>query len=849
MDAILGGKIGGSSLSTNHTAFLMVPMFAFLCNLFLFISLSTVKKNKLMFAFMGLLGAYLVMTLGSLLMRLAFFPGSAFWYKIAQAALFFVPYCYYNITLRYLGLEYRRQRQLYFALTLFAASLVLFTDVFADAPVVHISEGEWYITHHFRWPIFLPAVLAAVLIAPSVMRLYREGRTDTAKRSGFFSVASGLGLLSLGVLLHCLKVFAGFPFDTLACTVNAFGIYYVLYKRRINRLSHGISMGVLYFLWAFITLVLVAVAHEAAAKLFDTLFSSLAKYKEVALTLFFCLAALCVFLAINRLYGLLFEKEQALRNAKFKEFSLAASRLLNLGDLVNALTDFLLSTLPSVRAYVFLHSEEDGRYACAGRSAGLDRRMEFAPDSQLAEWLKDQDGIVQFSDFKQTTHYGMMDEHEARILSIFDTELILPMNADGALMGFTLLSRKSDRKKYGGEEMSLLTSVLPVFSIALRNATLYEKTNLEAQRDSLTGLYNRRYFMEKLESDFNRANGGTLSVLLFNLDDFRLYNELYGNDEGDAMLVQFSEILKNCIKGNATIARYACNEFAVSLPTSDAVTAGKYAIKVKSKLAEHLGVSSDPTMFLAFSAGISAYPSAAENPRQLMSFAGQAVRRAKSDGKNRIVTYSPELFDQDGDQRDRATIIQEYSSTIYALTAAIDTKDHYTFNHSLSVSHYAASLAQAAGLSAEVVEAVRQAGLLHDIGKIAIPDEILSKAGKLTDVEFSVMRKHVERSVEMIRHLPSLSYVTPLVLGHHERYDGNGYPRGIAGDSIPIGARCLTIADSFDAMISQRAYKSPMPLDAALDEIRINLGKQFDPSLGRLFIALVESGELNVACY
>ena len=194
-------------------------------------------------------------------------------------------------------------------------------------------------------------------------------------------------------------------------------------------------------------------------------------------------------------------------------------------------------------------------------------------------------------------------------------------------------------------------------------------------------------------------------------------------------------------------------------------------------------------------------------------------------------------------------IAQEYAPTIYALTAAIDAKDHYTFSHSENVSYLATQLAQAIGLDEAHVEMIRQAGLLHDIGKISIPENILTKTSRLTNDEYTIMKSHVENAIAMIRHLPSLDYVIPIAISHHERYDGKGYPRGLSGEDIPVGGRCLGLADAFDAIVSKRPYKEPVSISEALKEIERNLGTQFDPVIGRTFIHLIENGSINTDFY
>ena len=162
---------------------------------------------------------------------------------------------------------------------------------------------------------------------------------------------------------------------------------------------------------------------------------------------------------------------------------------------------------------------------------------------------------------------------------------------------------------------------------------------------------------------------------------------------------------------------------------------------------------------------------------------------------------------------------------------------------------YASILATGAGLSEEAILMVYEAAVLHDIGKISIPEAILNKNGRLSDKEYGIIKGHVNNSIEMIRHLPAMDHLVPAVLAHHERWDGNGYPRGIAGEEIPIAGRCLAIADAFDAMTSDRPYHKGISLEAAVDQVEKNAGSQFDPELAKLFVSLIRRGEISIQRY
>ena len=247
---------------------------------------------------------------------------------------------------------------------------------------------------------------------------------------------------------------------------------------------------------------------------------------------------------------------------------------------------------------------------------------------------------------------------------------------------------------------------------------------------------------------------------------------------------------------------------------------------------------------LTMSCGVCAAPYMASTVEELIANTDFAVYTAKRGGKNQVVIYSEEAKIQSREAK-RASGYDAYASTIVALTATIDTKD-YPFRHSQNVANYASQLAKAYGMNQDFVDIVREAGLLHDIGKIGIREDILNKPGKLNDEEYAIMKTHVENSVGIIRHLPSLDYVIPAVISHHERYDGRGYPRGLAGENIPLMGRMLCVVDSFDAMVSKRSYKNAMSIDKALEIIQRERGRQFDPVLADLFVELVRTNQIEV---
>jgi len=828
----------------------IIPLIGLICNTFLFLTLWTAKKSAVVYSFMALLIAFILWTGGSLFMRLELYPGMNFWFKISFDGICLVPYLYFLLACTYVNDKALFLKYFWGVLTAVVLVLNQF-DVFLSYPMIELPSGGHMLDYHTT-PASWVLILYSVAVLYSVAHVMSSGiRRGNLRMADFKPLMIGIILMFGMILLVLLPPFAKLPMDTLACAVNAICIYYALYKKRVYALSQITSKGATYLISTVLTATLLVLSFRYVESYLGVILGKYASYKSMVIAVLFSLLSILIFSLLNKLHESLFVKDQIERENKLKTFSLSINKTLQLSDIVVTYVDFLRENSAAAQIQVCLHSPEERCYCSTTDYSNLGKRFSLREDNSLVQWLQENNRAILYSEFTQTTHYKSMWESEKQMFQNIGVALILPVQCDDLLVGITFLSEKMNRRPYTYDEINFIESVVSIVSIAIKNANLYETIHREAQRDSLTGLYNRRHFNQQLEEDFQRARSHSIAVILFNLDDFRLYNELYGSGEGDRALQHFAQILQSTVGNRGTVARYGGKEFAVILPFCGSAVAEEMAGRIRTSFASYVnGAGGASQKFLTFSAGICAYPTSAANADQLLSYANLAVYTVKKNGKNRIMTYTRSTGVEDPmTAKSKASIVQEYTSTIYALTAAIDAKDHYTFSHSQCVSSYAAQLAAAAGLSEEHVEIIRQAGLLHDIGKIGIPDSILSKAGKLTDEEFKIMRGHVERSIEMIRHLPSLDYVIPVVLSHHERFDGRGYPRGIAGENIPIGARCLNIVDSFDAMVSRRSYKEVMPVESALAEIRVNLGKQFDPELGQLFISLVESGQIKVVSY
>jgi diguanylate cyclase (GGDEF)-like protein/putative nucleotidyltransferase with HDIG domain len=377
----------------------------------------------------------------------------------------------------------------------------------------------------------------------------------------------------------------------------------------------------------------------------------------------------------------------------------------------------------------------------------------------------------------------------------------------------------------------------PFLSVALVGPLLaiqlYQRAIVGALRamrlaltDPLTGLGNHRHFHECLERELRHAHEKRLplTLCLVDVDDFKRINDRFGHPAGDRVLSQIASRLRQT--GEAF--RLGGDEFALLLPGYDEDAALTAATSIVDRIST---LELDQLGPVTVSAGVATSPAHAADRDELIRLADSALYWAKEYGKNRVRAYRPDVIELAELKRlasgpDRAARFRAAAS----LARAVDARDVYTGSHSQRVADLAARTARRLGLPDEEVELTRLAASLHDLGKLAIPEEILRKPGPLTDPERMVLERHPQIGFRMLESL-GVDPVAEWVLHHHERWDGSGYPDGLPGERIPLGARIIFVADAYDAMTSERVYRRRVRPDEAIAELQRCAGSQFDPEI------------------
>ena len=451
-----------------------------------------------------------------------------------------------------------------------------------------------------------------------------------------------------------------------------------------------------------------------------------------------------------------------------------------------------------------------------------------------------------------------------------------------------LYVESSSPLEFSEEEVLLLRTLADLIAGALHNALSFQKAQEQAITDGLTGVKTHRFFMEALSAEWKRSTraGRAFALVLMDLDRFKFVNDFYGHLEGDLVLQRVGHILETNCRRSDVVARYGGDEFVILMPETNMEHARQLANKLRG------WVSADPLLReknISASFGIACYPLHGSSPQELIQVADASMYLSKHQGGNavstadhfdpneakkwkrdvleaylgvtlkRLFATGPEAFEEiyqrltqfteslaaaegatgkpvaTGSQGPQA-LPQAVLDTVTSLAFAIDAKDHYTQGHSQKVSAYAALIAEAMGMKDVEVEEIRLGGVLHDIGKVGIPENILNKNGPLNPDEWETMKSHVKFGAKILDPLTPLARIREMVLHHHEFFDGSGYPDALTADRIPLGARIIAIADAYDTITSDRTYKKARRAADALAELERCANAQFDGAIVEVFV-------------
>lgn len=363
-----------------------------------------------------------------------------------------------------------------------------------------------------------------------------------------------------------------------------------------------------------------------------------------------------------------------------------------------------------------------------------------------------------------------------------------------------------------------------------------------ANRDGLTGLNNHRYFHEQLKRIFKDSliTDKTFSLIFMDVDYFKEYNDCLGHQQGDNVLREIGTLLRELCDDEIIVARYGGDEFAAIVEDTKKIDVYELSEKIRKTIetAEFIGEKNLTFRKLTMSIGIALSNNKMRNETELIKYVDDALYRAKFYNKNRVEIYSS-VFEALKIDIEESHI--DLITSIKTLISVINSKDKYTYGHVERVVMYVKSLADELGLSEENKKILVYGAYMHDVGKINIDQYILNKKTPLTKEEWEIIQKHPVEGVSIIQPIGILLDTVPLIMHHHERYDGKGYPDGLKGEEIPYLTRILTVADSFDAMTSSRPYSTINSFQEGILELRRCSGIQFDPQIVNDFVNMIEN--------
>jgi diguanylate cyclase (GGDEF)-like protein len=426
---------------------------------------------------------------------------------------------------------------------------------------------------------------------------------------------------------------------------------------------------------------------------------------------------------------------------------------------------------------------------------------------------------------------------------------VVPLALLAATSVLLAVGPRLDSAPFVAAQAILLAASAAIFSLSwtMRKEQAAETAKLidTATVDALTRIASHRVFQDRLSHECERAYrfGDTFMLAMLDLDNFHQVNNRYGHRVGDKILLDLARRMRTQLREIDLVARFAGDQFAMILPH----TYEKGGVEVAERLRQHIAGwvffdSEGQEIRITVSLGLCSYPSDGATATDLVDVALKALGFAKAMGGNQVQLYR-DLPSKEAPSNVVSLPHSGRGAIVRSLAAAVDIRDGYTHEHSRLVSELSAAVAMRIGLDPTEVSRIKVGAMLHDVGKIGVPDAILAKGGGLSPEEWTSIQKHPLLGKQIMEQAPELTDVVPLVLHHQERWDGKGYPQRLHGDQIPLGARIIAAADAYHAIRSDRPYRSGRTHREATHELRRCAGGQFDPQVVEVLLQILETDE------
>ena len=821
----------------------LVPLASALLSAGLILTLVFQKKTKLNLVFAFYVITSMAWSIFAFL--LTYNPASStaqliLWNNLLLVAMAGSAFAYYHFVRTFIGKNTGIVVYCGYGLTIVMAALSLGGWVVRDA---YLKAGFLY---HDIGP--LGNILMLMLIPPQGLSTWMlikklHDSHNHVERNRISYLIIGLSIMTVWALIngnvHMLSLL---PTDHLGTLANALLIAWAIRKydlldvRLLARrmLEHGIMLfGVL---GIYALLIFIETTRLSHVPLYLLLILS------GAFSLLLAFLFRPVMFLVQDNVDRLFNRDTYLHRQALLEFSTKVANKIKLDQIAEDMVSTIGKALRLTQVDLLLENVEQGEYNTSfsyqqnKKSSGT---LRLTRDDILVVLLNKDNQPINIDEARQNPSLNTPVNSGLTELVNNGYAFLLPMKSAERMTGIIALGHKQGDMRFYPEDIEMVMNMARQASVVIENAQLYAQAKERANTDELTGLFNHRYFHQRMDEEIARSArfGEIFSLLTIDLDFFKTYNDVHGHLYGDKILRIVAEHIKNNIRGIDLAFRYGGDEFSVILPQVSTDNAVKVAERIRLSFANELDTKGMP---VSCSIGVAGWPTDGVMREEVIQASDAALYFAKQNGKNQVrIASEVDMATRKSNEGAADTNIVVIN-TIYALAATVDAKDHYTYGHSKKVSKYASEIATALGYSKEKIATIRTSGLLHDIGKIGVSDAILGKRGSLDENEWEPIHAHPGMGASIIKNVESLRGCLPGIQYHHERYDGRGYPTGLKGDSIPLDARILAVADSFDAMTSERPYrKETRTQEEALEELIRNAGTQFDPVVVQIFVRLM----------